>query len=155
MSSGLRRCVMLVLAALLVSLGNPSLLFAAEGGELPRIVNFAILATILVLVLRKPLADFLNAKTTQIREELQQARSRQTNAEVERRRAEELLASLDQEVQKARAELDSSRDEAQNQLNRAKKELAEASDRAVRELEGQADALARSLASRILGRDVA
>jgi F0F1-type ATP synthase membrane subunit b/b' len=51
--------------------------------------------------------------------------------------------------------LDSSRDEAQNQVNDAKKELAEASDRAVRELEGQAEALARSLASRILGRDVA
>jgi F0F1-type ATP synthase membrane subunit b/b' len=56
---------------------------------------------------------------------------------------------------KARAELDSNRDEAQNRLNQARKELAEASDRAVRELEGQADALARSLASRILGRDVA
>jgi len=56
---------------------------------------------------------------------------------------------------KARAELDSNRDEAQKQLNEARKELAEASDRAVRELEGQADALARSLASRILGRDVA
>ncbi len=47
------------------------------------------------------------------------------------------------------------RDETQAQLSDAKKELAEASDRAVRELEGQADALARSLASRVLGRDVA
>ncbi len=56
---------------------------------------------------------------------------------------------------KARTELESSRDEAQTQLNEAKKQLAEASDRAVAELEGQADALARSLASRILGRDVA
>jgi F0F1-type ATP synthase membrane subunit b/b' len=55
----------------------------------------------------------------------------------------------------ARAKLESSRDEAQNQLNEAKKQLAEASDRAVAELEGQAGALARSLASRILGRDVA
>ena len=55
----------------------------------------------------------------------------------------------------ARAKLESSRDEAQNQLNEAKKQLAEASDRAVRELEGQAGVLARSLASRILGRDVA
>jgi len=55
----------------------------------------------------------------------------------------------------ARAKLDSSREEAQNELNDAKRELTEASDRAVRELEGQADALARSIASRILGRDVA
>jgi F0F1-type ATP synthase membrane subunit b/b' len=56
---------------------------------------------------------------------------------------------------KARQELDSARDAAQSQLTEAKKELAEASDQAVRELEGQADALARSLASRVLGRDVA
>lgn len=56
---------------------------------------------------------------------------------------------------KARAELDSSREEAQAQLNQAKKELAEASNRAVGELEAQAETLARSLASRILGRDVA
>ncbi|MGH9388236.1 MAG: ATP synthase F0 subunit B [Vicinamibacteria bacterium] len=56
---------------------------------------------------------------------------------------------------KARVELDSSREDAQNQLNEAKRELAEASARAVGELEGQADALAGSLASRILGRDVA
>lgn len=55
----------------------------------------------------------------------------------------------------ARAELDSSREQAQNQVNDAKKQLADASDRAVSELEGQADALARSLAGRILGRDVA
>ena len=55
------------------------------------------------------------AKTTQIREELQQARSRETNAEVERRRAEELLASLDQEVQKAR---DDARRAAQSEKER-------------------------------------
>jgi len=55
----------------------------------------------------------------------------------------------------ARVKLDSSREEAQNVRNDAKRELTEASDRAVRELEGQADALARSIASRILGRDVA
>jgi F0F1-type ATP synthase membrane subunit b/b' len=56
---------------------------------------------------------------------------------------------------KARETLDSSREEVQIQLNEAKKDLADASNRAVRELEAQAEALARSLASRILGRDVA
>ena len=55
----------------------------------------------------------------------------------------------------ARAGLDASREDAQKQLGEAKKELAEASDRAVRELEAQAETLARSLASRILGREVA
>jgi len=56
---------------------------------------------------------------------------------------------------KARAELDSSREEAQSQVRDGKKQLAEASERAVFELEGQADGLARSLAGRILGREVA
>jgi F0F1-type ATP synthase membrane subunit b/b' len=55
----------------------------------------------------------------------------------------------------AKAKLDSSREEAQKELADAKRELAETSDRVVRKLEGQADALARSIASRILGRDVA
>jgi F0F1-type ATP synthase membrane subunit b/b' len=67
--------------------------------------------------------------------------------ELDRARTEALV--------KARATLDSSREKTQSELNEAKRELAEASDRAVRELEGQADSLARSLASRILGRDVA
>jgi F0F1-type ATP synthase membrane subunit b/b' len=58
-------------------------------------------------------------------------------------------------LEKARAELDASREDAQTQLGDARKQLAEASDRAVRELEAQAESLARSLASRILGRDVA
>jgi F0F1-type ATP synthase membrane subunit b/b' len=56
---------------------------------------------------------------------------------------------------KARETLDSSREEAQKQLNDAKKDLAQVTNRAVGELEAQAETLARSLASRILGRDVA
>jgi F0F1-type ATP synthase membrane subunit b/b' len=56
---------------------------------------------------------------------------------------------------KARADLDRSREEAQRQLEDAKKDLAEAAAQAVRDLEGQAETLARSLASRILGREVA
>ncbi len=90
--------------AVLLSLLTASPLLAAEGGELPRIVNFAILAAILVAVLRKPLADYLNAKTALIRGELQEARSREANAETERKRAQELLASLPGEVQKAKDE---------------------------------------------------
>jgi F-type H+-transporting ATPase subunit b len=56
---------------------------------------------------------------------------------------------------RARADLDRSREEAQKQLEAAKKDLADSAARAVRDLEGQAEALARSLASRILGREVA
>jgi len=138
-----------VAATLLLSLGSPSPLFAAEGGELPRIVNFAILATVLVLVLRKPLADFLNAKTTQIREELQQARSRETNAEVERKRAEELLASLDQEVQKARDEARrAAQAEKERILKTAEQEAARLRAMAKKEIEAEVEAGRRRLFAR-------
>lgn len=56
---------------------------------------------------------------------------------------------------RARTDLGTSREDAQKQLGEAKKELAEATGRAVAELEVQAESLARSLATRILGRDVA
>ncbi len=149
MRSTFRRSLVPLLAALLVSLGSPSPLFAAEGGELPRIVNFAILATVLVLVLRKPLADFLNAKTSQIREELHQARSRETNAEVERKRAEELLASLDQEVQRAKDDARrSALAERERILKTAEGEAARIRAIAKKEIEAEVEAGRRRLFAR-------
>lgn len=56
---------------------------------------------------------------------------------------------------KARAELERHRDEAHRQISDAQKRLQDETERAVRELETQADTLAASLASRILGREVA
>lgn len=67
--------------------------------------------------------------------------------ELDRARAEALA--------KARAELDASREGTEEQLKQAKEEIARAAAAAARELESEADGLARSLASRILGRDVA
>jgi F-type H+-transporting ATPase subunit b len=136
--------------------GSP--LLAAEGGELPRIVNFAILATVLVLVLRKPLADFLNAKTAQIQEQLQEARLREANAEVERKRAQELLESLDQEVERAKEEarrqaeaereriLKSAEHEARRIRALAKKEIAAEVEAGRRRLFARATELAVELA---------
>lgn len=149
MSSKGHRSLMPAAAALLLSLGSPSPLLAAEGGELPRIVNFAILATVLVLVLRKPLADFLNAKTTQIREELREARSRETNAEVERKRAEELLLSLDQEVQKAKDEARRAAEaEKERILKTAQQEAARIRAIAKKEIDAEVEAGRRRLFAR-------
>jgi F-type H+-transporting ATPase subunit b len=148
-SSTLHRPLAPVAAALLLSLGSPSPLFASEGGEIPRIVNFAVLATVLVLVLRKPLADFLNAKTTQIREQLQEARSRETNAEVERKRAQELLASLDQEVQKAKDEARRAADAEKDRILRtAEQEAARIRAIAKKEIEAEVEAGRRRLFAR-------
>ena len=144
-----RRVLVPVAAMLLLTLGSPSVLLAAEGGELPRIVNFAILATVLVLVLRKPLADFLNARTTQIREELSEARTRETNAEVERKRAEELLAGLNQEVQKAKDEaIRSAQAERERILETAEHEAARIRAIAKKEIDAEVEAGRRRLFAR-------
>ncbi len=138
-----------VFAAFVLSLASPSGLFAAEGGELPRIVNFAILATVLVLVLRKPLADFLNAKTAQIRQELSDARTWEKNAEVERERAEELLARLDSEVQKAKEEAARAAEaEKARIVKTAEQEAARLRAVAKKEIEAEVDAGRRRLFAR-------
>ena len=46
---------------LLISAATP--LYAAEGSNLPRITNFAIIAAVLFFALKKPLAGYLQAKT--------------------------------------------------------------------------------------------
>lgn len=90
--------------AAVILLGHTTPLLAAEHGELPRIINFAILAIILALVLRKPIAAYLDAKTQQIREELKDAKEKQERAASESVKADELLQNLDAEVEKAKAE---------------------------------------------------
>jgi F-type H+-transporting ATPase subunit b len=57
-----------------------------------------------VLVLRKPLAGYLEARTQQIHEQLRDAAQKSARAEEQRQKAEELLQNLDSEVEKARAE---------------------------------------------------
>ena len=61
----------------LVFLALPALGVAAEGeasSNIPKLVNFTILAVALIALLRKPLANFLDAKAQQIRDELEASR---------------------------------------------------------------------------------
>ena len=78
--------------------------FAAEEGTsyLPRIVNFTILATILVLALRKPIAGYLEARALQIREQLAAARADREEAARAAERATARFRELDDEVEAAR-----------------------------------------------------
>ena len=78
--------------------------FAAEEGasNLPKIVNFTILATILVLALRKPIASYLEARALQIREQLAAARADREEAARAAERATERFRTLDSEVEAAR-----------------------------------------------------
>lgn len=122
---------------------------AAEGGELPRIVNFAVLATILVLVLRKPLAGYLSAKTEQIQTQLADARSKLERAEVERTKAEDLLARLDDEVRKARDEAKRAAEAERDRiLKAAEQEAARIRETARKEIDAEVEAGRRKLLAR-------
>ena len=89
-------------SAILATMAAPA--FAAEEGasNLPKIVNFTILATILVLALRKPIAGYLEARALQIREQLAAARADREEAARAAERATERFRELDDEVEAAR-----------------------------------------------------
>ena len=89
-------------AVMLLAAGAPA--FAAEEGasNLPKIVNFTILATILVIVLRKPIAGYLEARALQIREQLAAARADREAAARTAERAAARSRELDDEVEAAR-----------------------------------------------------
>ena len=90
--------------AVLLGLLTATPVLAAEGGELPRIVNFTILTIILYVVLARPLTAFLEARKGQIRSELSDATDKTSRAAAERSKADAIIASLDYEVEKAKEE---------------------------------------------------
>ncbi len=125
----------------------------AEGGhgagDIARIVNFAVLAAVLVLVLRKPIAGYVNAKTDQIREQLRDAKSKQEKAEVERRRAEELLGGLEGEVAKAKEEARRSAEAERDRIvQAAEQEAARVRELARKEVAAEVEAGRRQLLAR-------
>lgn len=130
-----------------------------------------VLVFALVLVLKnlffEPLAQAIETREARLERarnawgdaerEIDEARARVAGAvQSARNEGYELLDQARGEAQTtARAEVDSSRSEAQEQIAEARQQLAEETDRAVRQLESEANALAASIATRILGRDVA
>ncbi len=98
------RFVAAIASALALSVANAAPALAAEGGELPRIINFLIVVVILVLLLRKPLAGYLSAQTDQIRSQLAAAAEQRAKAKEEMARAEQRLDGLDDEIARVREE---------------------------------------------------
>ena len=98
------------LASLAVGL-LPSLLFAAseaaEGGEhhgpgmavVFHAINFAILVGLLFYFLRKPVKEFFASRSTLIRSNIDEAKSRKTEASQKYAQYEERLKSIEQEMQ--------------------------------------------------------
>ncbi len=135
-------------AALLV----PSAAFAAEGlVDVPKIVNFTILAAILGYALRKPLAAFLQAKTEQIRRQNEQVANWTRDSAELRGRAETRTASLGGEEAATLARIrEAAVEEAGRIVAEAEAQAAQISEQAQRELEARVraaeDALRRSSA---------
>jgi F-type H+-transporting ATPase subunit b len=131
----------------LIGAANP--LYAAEGSNLPRIANFAILAVALVLAVRKPLAGYLQARTDQIRAELADAREKTAKADVELAQATALLARLDDEVQKAKQEAKKAAEaERERILSAAETEAARIKEIARKEIDNEVENGRRKLYAR-------
>lgn len=136
-----------ILLLLLIGVANP--LYAAEGSNLPRITNFAIVAVALILAVRKPLAGYLQARTEQIRTELADAKDKTAKAEVELEQATALLASLGDEVEKAKQDAKRAAEAERDRiLAAAKTEAARIKEIAQREIDNEVENGRRRLYAR-------
>ena len=153
----LARAIGLVLVVGILLVGGSLTTEAAEEAEahgsgwdlLYRVVNFAILVGALVYLLRKPLSNYLDAKTEQIRRDLTEAAGKRERAEAERKEAEARLAGLDREIAEARVKgLAQAEDERRRILQAAESEAARLADNAKKEIEAELELARRKLTAR-------
>ena len=123
-----------------------------------RIFNFVVLAGTLVYLLRKPLAEYLAARTEQVRKELQEAATKRRQAEEDRATAESRLRNLDADIAEIRARavreaegerariLAAAEDEAERIREGARKEIGTELELARRKIVSHATELAVGLA---------
>ncbi len=147
----------LVLVVAIVLVGGSVMAQGHEGEEAHgsalelvfRVVNFAILAGALVYLLKKPLGNYLDAKTEQIRSDLAAAVGKRERAEAERKEAEARLAGLDEEIAEARAKgLAQAEDERRRILQAAENEAARLTEHAKKEIEAELELARRRLTAR-------
>ena len=153
----LARAIGLVLVVGILLVGGSLTTEAAEEAEahgsgwdlLYRVVNFAILVGALVYLLRKPLSNYLDAKTEQIRRDLTEAAGKRERAEAERKEAEARLAGLDREIAEARVKgLAQAEDERRRILQAAEREAARLAENAKKEIEAELELARRKLTAR-------
>ena len=132
---------------LLISAATP--LYAAEGSNLPRIANFAIVAAALIFALKKPLAGYLQARTDQIRAELADDKEKTAKGEVELEQAKALLGSLDDEVERAKQEARKAAEvEKARILKAAETEAVRIREIAKKEIDNEVETARRKLLAR-------
>lgn len=136
------RCagLLIVMTALLFFLTGPA--FCSSGGEgggtkgwvntdTYRVMNFAVLAIGLIILLRKPASNALNDRIKGIQEQINDLETKKTEAEKNLAQYNEKLALLDKEADKIVAEYI-------KQGNEAKKRILDAASDAALKLEEQA-----------------
>ena len=147
----------LVLVVAIVLMGGSVMAQGHEGEEahgspfdlVIRVVNFAILAGALVYLLKKPLGNYLDAKSEQIRSDLADAVGKRERAEAERKEAEARLAGLDQEIAAARKKgLAQAEDERRRILQGAEEEASRLAERAKKDIEVELELARRRLTAR-------
>ncbi len=162
----------IVLGVLAFLIGGSGIAEAAsgEGGHgldfLIRVINFAILAGALVYLLKKPLGNYLEAKTDQIRQDLAEAAGKRERAETERKEAKARLEGLDQEIAEARKKglseaeaerlriLEAAKADAMRLAEHAKTELADELELARRKLTARAAELSVEVARKKIGEQI-
>ncbi len=100
------------------------------GDWLPRIINFAILAAVLVYFARKPIRDFFVSRTAAI------VRSMEDSREA-RERALSALADMERKVKEVSAETNKLIDEARMRGEQDKQGLVEESKKIVQDIQAQ------------------
>jgi F-type H+-transporting ATPase subunit b len=127
------------LAGLLISVSVYAEEAAPEGGReavtfmgdwLPRLVNFAIIAGVVVYFLRKPTRDFFRNRTAEIAGAMRESKEA-------RERAVAALAELEQKLGALRGEMDGMLADAQTRGEKDKQALLEEGKRAADDIKSQ------------------
>jgi F-type H+-transporting ATPase subunit b len=100
------------------------------GDWLPRIINFAVLAAVLIYFARKPIRDFFTSRTAAIAKSMEDSREA-------RERALSALADMERKVKEIGAETDRMIEDARMRGERDKQVIMEESKKIVQDIQAQ------------------
>ncbi len=129
----MKRVLFSALTALAVS-APAAALAATQGGEhaplfstglLYHAINFAILAGILIFLLRKPVRDFTAGRRDDVRKAVEEAQAARTRAEAALAEYRAKMANVDAELAQLKAEILAAGEREKNQLLDAAKQQAD------------------------------
>lgn len=128
-----------------------------------QIVNFAILAVLLTVLLYKPILRMLDERSARIKKGMEDAeeasrKAAETQAEFEQRMIEarqegqSLIAQAAEEAKKVQKQIEANaREQAQQLLDRARSEIQRERELAVKELQRQAVELSIQMTQKVVG----